>query len=443
MKAFRLVIALLPLALGACSADGRQDSLVASLWQKFQSDEAESAYTEDLDTETLALHDANKFWLADKIPRGYPEPYLPLGRLQDKRLDPPLTRDTFLNEDIIELGRRLFNDTNLSYSTVHQAPGHISCSSCHQSDLAFTDGLATSKGVDGADTPRSSPTLLNAAYYSTLTWANPVFPILEMQARIPLFGDDPVEMGLRGLEQETLQLILESDPAYRELFQKVFQLSYPEDFSKGRIDYNHITAALAAYERSLISFDTRFDRFLQGMETFTKSEDKGARLFFGLTPLASGETLNCSRCHSGILLSNSYQYVRNGRYFQRQSFHNTGLYNVDGHGAYPKRNEGFATPAQLEARPELMGQFRVPALRFVGKTGPYGHDGSLPTLEAVIRHYAAGGRAALTPAGQNPYVDSLVKPGFTITDAELNDLLSFLQTLHASGPSDLSQGTGP
>jgi cytochrome c peroxidase len=443
MKTFRFIIALMPFILGACSAEERQDSLAVSLWQKFQSDEAGRAYAEDLDPETLALQNSNTFWLRDKIPQGYPEPYFPLGRLQDKRLDPRLNRETFLNENIIELGRRLFFDTKLSYSAVHGTPGHLSCSSCHQSDLAFTDGLATSKGVDGAATPRNSPTLLNAAYYSTLTWANPVFPILEMQARIPLFGDDPVEMGLRGREQETLQLLLESDSAYRELFQTVFQLSYPEDFAKGRIDYNHITAALAAYERSLISFDTRFDRFLQGQETFTPSEDKGARLFFGLSPLASGETLSCSRCHSGILLSNSYQYVRNGRYFQRQSFHNTGLYNVDGHGAYPKRNEGFATPAQLEARPELMGQFRVPALRFVGKTAPYGHDGSLPTLEAVIRHYAAGGRAALTPMGQNPYVDSLVKPGFTITDAEIKDLLSFLQTLHASGPSDLSQGTGP
>lgn len=429
MKAPRVVYGILLLLTFACSESESSEPLAGIIWQQFLNSEAGSTYTEVLQADTRAIHERNMIGLDGKIPEAYPEPYLPLGRLSNRRLDPPLGREPFLDETIIELGRRLFFDERLSYSSSHGFPGGISCASCHQPDLAFADGLATSIGVDGDATPRNSPTLLNASYYSTLTWANPVFPILEMQARIPLFGDDPIEMGLRGREQDALFQILESDSEYRQLFQDVFRVSFPQDFVQGLIDYNHLTAALAAYERSLISFDTRFDRFLQGKDQLSAVEEQGARLFFGLSPLASGDRLACSRCHSGFLLSNSYQYVREGRYYNQQSFHNTGIYNLDGKGAYPKKNTGFASSAQLEAQPQLMGQFRVPALRFVGLTAPYGHDGSFPTLESIIRHYAAGGRASLSSMGQSPYVDPLVKPGFVIEDAEVRALVSFLLTL--------------
>ncbi len=429
MKAIRFFCGIVFISNFACSPGDKPENLRSQIWQQFLAVEAESPYQELLTPETQDAHGKNMRPLAEKIPPGYPEPWFPMGRLNQGHLDPPLARDILLDDDIIELGRQLFFDERLSHSAIHGFPGGISCASCHQPDLAFADGLVTSKGVDGDSTPRNSPTILNAAYYSTLTWANPVFPILEMQARIPLFGDDPVEMGLRGREQDAIRYILENDAGYRQSFQNVFKVSFPEDFDQGLIDYNHLTAALAAFERSLISFDTKFDRFLLGENELSADEMQGARLFFGLAPLASGETLACSRCHSGFMLSNSYQYVRENRYYNRQSFHNTGVYNLDGKGAYPKRNTGFASSLQLEEQPELMGQFRVPGLRFVGLTSPYGHDGSFPSLESIIQHYSVGGRAALSPMGQNPFIDPLVKPGFTIEEGESAALVSFLKTL--------------
>lgn len=429
MKASLISFGFLTLFMMQCSRTPKRDVLASDVWQRILASEDPSTFTEILDIETLAEHRRNMLVIAERIPAGYPEPYLPLGRLSDKGIDPPLGRQPFLDENIIELGRLLFFDERLSFSEQHGIPGGVSCASCHRPELHFTDGKAKSQGVEGDLTPRNSLGILNAAYASTLTWANPVFPILEMQARIPLFGDDPIEMGLRGREQEVLKKILSEDDSYQQLFAAVFGVQYPRDWDLGLFDYNLITAALAAYERSLVSFDTKFDSFLQGTGDLSETEQKGVQLFFGLAPLASGETLNCSGCHSGFLLTNSFHYVREGRYYNRQSFHNTGLYNIDGHGSYPPKNTGFASAMQLEKNPGLMGQFRAPALRFVASTAPYGHDGSLPSLEAVIEHYAAGGRASLTEQGQNPYVDELVKPGFRIEADEVEALVSFFKTL--------------
>jgi len=412
-----------------CSQNSKRDGLASDVWQRILASEDGSTFMEQLDAETLGEHQRNMQVIAECLPAGYPEPYLPLGRLSRKSIDPPLGRQPFLDENIIELGRLLFFDERLSFSEQHGIPGGVSCSSCHLPELYFTDGKSQSQGVQGDLTPRNSPGILNAAYASTLTWANPVFPILEMQARIPLFGDDPIEMGLRGREQEVLKKLLSEDANYQQLFATVFGVQYPRDWDLGLFDYNQITAALAAYERSLISFDTKFDRFLQGQEVLSETEHKGVQLFYGLAPLASGESLNCSQCHSGFLLTNSFHYVREGRYYNRQSFHNTGLYNIDGQGSYPPKNKGFASTLQLEENPALMGQFRAPALRFVASTAPYGHDGSLPSLEAVIEHYAAGGRASLSEQGQNPYIDELVKPGFRIEVDEVEALVDFFKML--------------
>ncbi|MBC7660901.1 MAG: di-heme enzyme [Chitinophagaceae bacterium] len=403
------------------------DPLASRTWQVILKAENSAQYTEELDSETLTLQAKNLAVVRAKIPPGYPEPYLPYGRLKNTTLDFQLAREPFLSPEIIDLGKNLFAETGLSYTARHGFGAGISCAVCHVETQVFTDGKKLSKGAEGDETRRNTPTLYNAAYNSTLTWANPVFPALEMQAKIPLFGDDPIEMGLKGRENELSASLLGTNSGYAEQIEKIFGL-------KGdSVDYTVITTAIAAYERTLINFDTKFDRFLQGRlrtdERYDDAEKEGLELFYGMKALQSGDTLPCAQCHSGVLLSNSFQFVRNGRYYNRQSFHNTGLYNLDGKGAYPFKNTGFATESQLRTDPSLMGQFRVPGLRFVGLTAPYAHDGSQDTLDSIIRDYAAGGRSKRSGEGQNPYVDPLIKKGFSINDAEIATLVKFLNTL--------------
>ena len=357
---------------------------------------------------------------------------MPTGSLGPVHGDYKLARAPFLSAPLVALGRTLFSETRLSFSKKKGFESDFSCASCHFTEAVFVDGKNLSHGVDGAPTRRNTPTLFNVAYSSTLTWANPVFPVLEMQAKISLFGNDPVEMGLRGKEADVMA-ILRADGGYRKLLAAAYGLKSEEEIDDIGADYTYLTTALAAYQRSLIRFDTKFDRFLlssgREKEKFDAREVKGLRLFYGFDVLNSGAKLPCAQCHSGYILTDSFSYLRNGKAFNSQAFHNTGMYNIDGRGAYPEGNTGFANAEELKRHPEWMGRFRTPPLRFVGATAPYGHDGSLPDLDSVIRHYAAGGQAALGKFGPNPYTDERVKKGFRISDKETEALIAFLKTL--------------
>ena len=115
----------------------------------------------------------------------------------------------------VELGRHLFYDTRLSRD------GSMSCASCHLQELAFTDGRAVSRGVTGDATPRNSMSLANVAYFPVLTWANPLMQHLERQALVPLIGQEPVELGLAGMDDELVRR-LTAEPVYRRLFPEAF-----------------------------------------------------------------------------------------------------------------------------------------------------------------------------------------------------------------------------
>ncbi|MBK9751915.1 MAG: di-heme enzyme [Nannocystis sp.] len=309
----------------------------------------------------------------------------------------------------VELGRHLFYDTRLS-GNHSQA-----CASCHLQELAFTDGLAVSEGSTGQHTPRSSMSLANVAYATTLTWANPVLLDLEAQMLVPLFGAEPVELGLRGLEDELLARLREV-PRYQELFAAAF----PDDAEP--ISLHNLTRALACFERRLISGNSPHDRYLAGdTSAISESARRGAQLF-------NGEKLECFHCHAGFNFQDSVAYVgkppRNGIY------HNTGLYNLDGKGAYPPGNTGLH---EFTGVPADMGRFRVPTLRNIAVTAPYMHDGSIATLDEVLDHYAAGGRtiAEGPHAGvgrDNPYKSSFIR-GFELSPQERADVLAFLGSL--------------
>ncbi|NWF80902.1 MAG: di-heme enzyme [Chloroflexi bacterium] len=309
----------------------------------------------------------------------------------------------------VTLGRFLFYDKRLS------ANGTMACASCHEQGRAFSDGKATPHGSTGEILPRNSQGLANVAYYSTLTWANPVLTDLERQILIPMFGEFPVELGITGHEAEVLARF-QGDPQYRAMFAAAFP-GETDPYSWG-----NIVKALASFSRALISADSPYDRYLAGdLGALSGAALRGMDLFLS-------EELECHHCHGGFNFTGSTR--QRNTVFVEAPFHNTGLYNLDGRGAYPANNLGVMG---VSNRPADMGRFRAPSLRNVALTAPYMHDGSVATLEEVVRLYEAGGRHILAGpyAGdgrRSPLKSGLVS-GFTLTDQERADLLAFLEAL--------------
>ncbi len=326
-------------------------------------------------------------------------------------MPPPLEpASNRLNAAKAELGRRLFYDVRLS------ADQTKSCASCHRQQLAFTDGLPLSPGVTGQLTPRNSMSLANVAYVPVLTWANPLLHTLEQQALVPLLGQEPVELGMANLDAELIAR-LKAEPIYRELFPKAF----PE--KQGEIGLATVVRALSAFQRTIISANSPYDqyRYEGKIDAMPDAAIRGEALFFS-------EKFECHHCHNNINMSDNILHARAPH--PEIAFNNTGLYNIDGKGAYPPGNTGIA---ELTGRAEDMGRFKAPSLRNVAVTAPYMHDGSIATLDAVLDHYAAGGRTIKDGphAGvgrDNPLKSSFV-PGFEMTPDERADLIAFLKSL--------------
>ncbi len=341
---------------------------------------------------SVASPDAAWRWA---LPKGFPEPIVPA--------------DNPMSAAKVELGRHLFYDTRLSGNQT------FSCASCHVQRFAFTEPKPRSVGSTGEVHPRSSMALGNVAYAPVLTWANPTQRRLESQALVPMFGDDPVELGLAGMDREMLARLRE-DPRYRTLVPAAFP------GTTSGITLDQLTKALAAFQRTLITGNSPYDRAQHGdARAMTASAKRGEALFFG-------ERTECFHCHGGFNFTGTTTYV--GKGFAEVEFHNTGLYNLGGTGAYPSPNVGLM---EHTTDPEDMGKFKAPSLRNIAVTAPYMHDGSVATLDAVIDHYAAGGRTLRNGANagigaNNPYKSSFVN-GFRLTARERADLIAFLHSL--------------
>jgi cytochrome c peroxidase len=236
---------------------------------------------------------------------------------------------------LVTLGRLLFYDPRLSGN------GTQSCASCHRQELAFTDGRARAVGSTGQEHERSAMSLVNVAAAKVLTWANPSMTSLEKQALVPMFGDHPVELGAR---RDEVARLLRTEPRYRDLFPKGFPgIANPYTIANA-------AAAIAAFERTIVSTRSAYDRYYYGGDPGAVSEavKRGEVVFF--TEGLGG----CFRCHAG-------------KHFSDGQFHNTAIIR-----------------GQRE-------RFRTPTLRNVELTAPYMHDGSIGTLEEVVEHYAKGG----------------------------------------------------
>lgn len=333
------------------------------------------------------------------LPAFFPAPRIPA--------DAPVTAAR------VALGQHLFFDRRLSGN------GRQACASCHQPERALTDGRATALGSTGEPHPRNTQSLLNVIYHPTLTWANPSLLTLEKQMEVPLFGTDPVEMGVHDGNQAEVLARLASEPRYPALL----RAAYPD--SEGAPSWGRVIGAIAAYQRSLIVGDSRYDRHLQGRLLLSAAEQRGMTLFFG-------EKAECFHCHGSFNFND--QIVHAGSRLVETPFHNTGLFNLGGRGDFPAPNRGVF---ELSGRPQDMGKFRAPSLRNVALTAPYMHDGSLATLPEVLDFYAAGGR--VIPSGPlagdgrlNPHRSDLVGL-IELSVQDKADLLAFLQALSDLG----------
>jgi cytochrome c peroxidase len=254
----------------------------------------------------------------------------------------------------------------------------VSCVSCHKPELAFTDGNKLGVGIRGQKVSRNSPTLTNVVY-------NPYFlmdggvPTLEQQIIVPVQEHKEFDFHFSLIAQR-----MQKDSSYVELSKRAYNRT-PDAFV--------ITRAISAFERTLISGNSNYDKFTyQGnVNALTKAEKRGKDLFFS-------KKLNCSECHSGFNFTN-YSFQNNGVY----------LNYLD---------SGRMRLTNLEKDRNL---FKVPTLRNIALTAPYMHDGSLETLESVIIHYENGGK-------DNPEKSEKLK-GFKLNNSERNDLVHFLEAL--------------
>lgn len=279
-----------------------------------------------------------------------------------------------MSEPKVALGRRLFFETRLSVT------GHYSCASCHDPARSFTDGRPVAVGASGEALQRNAMALVNVAYNISFTWTKPDLRSLEAQMRDPLLNTHPVELGVSGRE-ESLAAQLASDATYATAFAKAF----PND-SKA-VTFDHLVKAIAAFERTLISGDSPFDRYVfQGDHgALSEAAKRGMALFFS-------RTAGCSACHSG--------------------FNFTGTWR-DSTGATGK--PAFASNG-VTARP-----IRVPTLRNIALSGPYMHDGRFPTLEAVLDHYFSLGKRSIRYDPRLPRTPLNMK--------QKADLIAFLESL--------------
>jgi cytochrome c peroxidase len=321
-----------------------------------------------------------------KLPRGFPVPAVPA--------------DNPMSAAKVQLGRHLFYDKRLSVN------GMESCATCHRQELAFTDGRSQARGATGQLHPRSSMSLANVAYVPHLTWANPKLSSLEAQALVPMLGEEPVELGLKGHEPELLTT-LRRDTVYSTLFPQAFP-GEPDPYT-----LSNVTKAIAAFERTIVSMRSPYDRYRWGNDSSAISESakRGELLFF------SSERAGCFQCHAGWNFGGVVRFegspVPAPSADLRSGFFNTGV------STYVAPNRGLY---EVTGKTEDIGKYRPPSLRNVAVTAPYMHDGSIATLSEVLDHYAAGGRL------DHPNKSRILRP-FRLTESERQDLIRFLESL--------------
>ncbi len=348
----------------------------------------------------------------------------PLSALADAPLGlppVPVPENNPITKEKVELGSKLFNDKRFSTT------GEVSCATCHDAAKGFTDGpLSVSEGINGLTGTRNAPTVINAAYMKTQFWDGRE-PDLEGQSKGPFVN--PVEMGLEN--HDPILEIVRSDKEYGQMFKKAFGIS------QKKITMEHVSKAIASFERTIIAGDSPFDRYVYGGDKTAMSEAaiRGLRVF-----RFEGR---CESCHT---TSETFAL------FSDSKFHNLNVNFDKISGSLHSVTETFKSNKEggldldvtvltdaeaselgrfvVSTQPADIGAFKTPTLRNIELTAPYMHDGSIKTLEEVVDFYNNGGR--VDPDGPvNDFQSSGIRP-LNLTDQQKADLVEFLKALTSS-----------
>jgi cytochrome c peroxidase len=342
----------------------------------------------------------------------------------------PIPADNPQTPEKVALGEKLFHDLRFS------STGEVACATCHDAEKAFTDSpLSVSEGIHKLNGTRNAPTVLNAAYADTQFWDGRS-PSLEDQALHPFLN--PVEMALE--THDPILAIARTDPEYATAFKTVFGKS------GDAISMKEVTQAIAAFERTLVAGDSPFDRYWFGgqEDALSDAQKRGFDLFVN-----KGRCVSCHRVEQTQAL------------FTDNRFHNIGVgingiqaeapglavafieadlkqAEVDVKVLTDKRTSELGRFAVSRAFDDL-GSFKTPTLRNTAATAPYMHDGSLATLEDVVKHYNFGG---VTNEGDpvNDFLSGGIRP-LDLTDAEIADLVAFMESLTSPQFAEQAQTT--
>lgn len=342
--------------------------------------------------------------------------------------DVPIPENNPQSAEKIALGEKLFEDVRFS------STGDVSCATCHDKTKAFTDGpLVTSEGIRKLTGTRNAPTVVNSAYYESLFWDGRS-PSLEDQALHPFVN--PVEMGLA--DHEPILSTIRDDREYVRAFRDVF------DVRANDITIDHVTMAIAAFERTQVSGDSPWDRwyFAGEEDAITESARRGFDVF-----------LRDGRCVSCHMIEQDFATFTDNR------FHNIGVGINAMQDRVPELAQAFLRAKQqgvdvdvavltdkdtsdlgrfaVDEQLDSMGAFKTSTLRNIAVTGPFMHDGSIATLREVVEHYNNGG--ATTPEERiNPFLSGGIRP-LDLTEQQIDDLVAFMEALTSPQFAELAQ----
>ncbi len=296
-------------------------------------------------------------------PKGFPDIVIPD--------DNPMTLEG------VQLGRMLYYDKILSGDNTQ------SCASCHAPEFSFTDnGKQFSEGIDGSIGNRNSPSVINTAWMPSLFWDGRAATV-EDQALGPV--PNPIEMNLPW--PEAMQK-LNAHPGYPDLFFKAF--------GTRNIDSMLVAKAIAQFERTMISSNSKWDRYLRNEASLTQAEAQGFEIFFS-------EIGDCFHCHSTILFTDNL-------------FHNNGM----------DANFTDVGLGEISGNANDIGKFKTPTLRNIEFTAPFMHDGRFETIEDVVDFYSEG---VVWSETIDPLMKKVGQGGLHLTDDQKENLIAFLKTL--------------
>ena len=311
--------------------------------------------------DTISVYQTTPYQIT--TPFGFPDMIIPF--------------DNQLSVEGVELGRKLFNDPILS------ANNTLACSGCHIKNNSFSQNESFSIGIDGIKGFRNASALINLGWNTSFNWDGSI-NTLEEQAFEPV--TNPIEMHSKWVDVENK---LNNDSMYSILFKNAFGIDY--------IDSNHVVKAISQFERTLISVNSKYDKWIKQELQLNTSELNGFSIF-------NSEKGDCFHCHGTEM-------------FMDNSFHNNGLDSENNFTDFGLEN--------ITGNQSDRAKFKTPTLRNIEYSSPYMHDGRFNTLEEVVEHYNSGGNYSST-------VDPLMKKigvGLQLTNTEKQDLINFLKSL--------------